>query len=134
MADPLLLLEERLAIAFAAVAGRPVDPVVRASDRADAQANGALALAKELGRPPRELAQAVVDAADLDGICREVELAGPGFINLTFDDAYLARRWPRWPRTRGWASPAPTTPERVVIDYSHPTSPRRCTSGTCARR
>jgi arginyl-tRNA synthetase len=42
-----------LSAAFAAVAGRPVDPVVRASDRADAQANGALALAKELGRPPR---------------------------------------------------------------------------------
>ena len=34
MADPLLQLEERLAAAFAAVAGRPVDPVVRASDRA----------------------------------------------------------------------------------------------------
>ena len=90
MADPLLQLAERLAAAFAAVAGRPVDPVVRASDRADAQANGALALAKELGRPPREVAQAVVDAADLDGICRDVEIAGPGFINLTFDDGFLA--------------------------------------------
>ena len=42
------------------VAGRPgVDPVVRPSDRADAQANGALALAKELGRNPREVAEAV---------------------------------------------------------------------------
>src|SRR6476659_9703488 len=91
MADPLLLLEERLAAAFAAVAGRPVDPVVRASDRADAQANGALALAKEMGRPPRELAQAVIEAADLSSICRNVELAGPGFINLTFDEGYLAR-------------------------------------------
>ena len=68
MADPLLQLEDRMAAAFATVAGRPVDPVVRASDRADAQANGALALAKELGRPPRELAQAVIDAADLDPV------------------------------------------------------------------
>ena len=105
MADPLLQLEERLAAAFAAVAGRPVDPVVRASDRADAQANGALALAKELGRPPRELAQAVIDAADLDGICRDVELAGPGFINLTFDDGYLARD-----RRRGGHRPATGAP------------------------
>src|SRR5215510_4947999 len=120
MADPLLLLEERLAIAFATAAGRPVDPVVRASDHADAQANGALALAKELGRPPREIAQAVIDAADLTAICRDVELAGAGFINLTFHEAFLARALaevaadPRLGRARS------VDPERVVVDYSHP--------------
>ena len=45
-----------------------VDPVVRPSDRADAQANGALALAKRLGRNPREVAADIVAAADLDGV------------------------------------------------------------------
>ncbi len=120
MADPLLLLEQRLAPAFEMVAGHPADPVVRASDRADAQANGALALAKELGQPAREVARAVVDAADLTGICREVELAGPGFINLTFDEAFLARTLadvaldPRLGVSRA------ADPERVVVDYSHP--------------
>ena len=73
MADPLQLLEERLAAAFATVAGRPVDPVVRASDRADAQANGALALAKELGRPPRELAQAVGGVTTILPLARDTE-------------------------------------------------------------
>ncbi len=120
MADPLLLLEERLATAFAAFAGRPVDPVVRASDRADAQANGALALAKELGSPPRALAQAVIDAADLGGICREVELAGPGFINLNFDDGYLARTIAGVAADPRLGLPRADDPERVVIDYSHP--------------
>jgi len=120
MADPLLQLEERLATAFAAVAGRPADPVVRASDRADAQANGALALAKELGRPPRELAQAVIDAADLEAICREVELAGPGFINLTFDEGYLARTVAEVATDPRLGLPEADEPERVVIDYSHP--------------
>ena len=120
MADPLLQLEERMAAAFATVAGRPVDPVVRASDRADAQANGALALAKELGRPPRELAQAVIDAADLDGICRDVELAGPGFINLTFDEGYLARTVATVATDARLGLAGADDPERVVIDYSHP--------------
>jgi hypothetical protein len=45
MADPLVTVSQRLVPAFAAVAGHPADPVVRPSDRADAQANRARALA-----------------------------------------------------------------------------------------
>ena len=83
------MLTDRLAEAFAVVAGESgVDPVVRPSDRADAQANGALALAKRLGRSPREVAADVVAAADLDGIAAP-EIAGPGFINLTVDASLL---------------------------------------------
>ncbi|MEY3092416.1 MAG: arginyl-tRNA synthetase, partial [Actinomycetota bacterium] len=65
VADPLVTLAARLAPAFEVVAGRTgVDPVVRPSDRADAQANGALAVAKEIGKSPREVADAVVAAAN----------------------------------------------------------------------
>ena len=86
------VLSERLAPAFAAVAGEPgVDPVVRPSDRADAQANGALALAKRLGRNPRDVASDVVAAADLDGVAT-AEIAGPGFINLTVDSRRCSAR------------------------------------------
>ncbi|MFN5605157.1 MAG: arginine--tRNA ligase, partial [Actinomycetes bacterium] len=64
MADPLLILAARLQVAFDAVAGRAgVDPVIRPSEHADAQSNGALALAKELGRSPRDVAQAVLEAS-----------------------------------------------------------------------
>ena len=45
------LLTDRLAPAFAMVAGGPVDPVVRRSARADFQSDAALALARRLGRP-----------------------------------------------------------------------------------
>ena len=89
MADPMVLLDDLLAPAFEKVAGRRVDPVVRPSDRADAQVNGALPLAKELGKNPREVAQAVVDAVDLTGVAT-VEIAGPGFINVTFEPEFLA--------------------------------------------
>lgn len=122
MADPLILVSGRLAAAFAAVAGRPgepVDPVVRPSEHADAQANGALALAKQLGRPPREVAAAVVAVADLDGMAT-AELAGPGFVNLTFEDGFLARLIGEMAAdSRLGVQPAPA-PERVVIDYSAP--------------
>src|SRR5262245_19530730 len=90
MADLLALLADRLAPAFAAVAGEHVvDPVVRPSDRADAQANGALPLAKRLGRSPRDVAADIVAAADLDGVAT-AQIAGPGFINLTVDATFLA--------------------------------------------
>ena len=59
MADPLVSVSQRFAAAFHAVAGEPCDPVVRPSERADAQVNGALALAKTLGKSPRDVAAQV---------------------------------------------------------------------------
>jgi arginyl-tRNA synthetase len=121
MADPLVIVAELLAPAFTSVAGTEdaVDPVVRPSDRADAQANGALALAKQLGRSPRDVAADVVAAADLTGKAA-VEVAGPGFINVTFDEAFLKQQLDVLEADDRlgvrWASP----PERVVVDYSAP--------------
>ena len=95
MADPLLTISATLRDAFATVTGLPadeIDPAVRPSDRADAQSNGALALAKRIGRNPRELAQAVVDTGVLAGACSAAEVAGPGFINLTFEAGFLAEQ------------------------------------------
>ena len=79
------VLADRLQAAFDAVSPG-ADPVLRPSDRADFQANGALPLGKELSRPPREVAEQVVAAADLEGVCSLVEVSGPGFINLRLSD------------------------------------------------
>jgi arginyl-tRNA synthetase len=112
---------ERIAAAVSAAlekAGLPeTDPLVMPSAQADYQANFAMALAKLLGKPPREVAQAVVDALDDDAIER-AEVAGPGFVNFTVTGAALA----------GWATealagspePEPRDPKTVVIDYSAP--------------
>jgi arginyl-tRNA synthetase len=121
MGDPFQILAERLQPAFDAVAGRAgVDPVVRPSDHADAQANGALALAKELGRPPREVAQAVLDAADLSDIASSVELAGPGFLNVTFDNDWIAALTAAVGADERLGVAPAMDPERVVVDYSAP--------------
>ncbi len=107
------LLAARLAVALEAVAGEPVDPVVRASQHADFQSGAALALARRLGRPPREIAAEVAARADLEGLA-EVAISGPGFLNLTVADEVLVSLLAEPD------SPPPVGPARVVIDYSGP--------------
>jgi arginyl-tRNA synthetase len=119
MADPLLTVSRVLASAFAEVAGHEVDPVVRASDRADAQANGALALAKQLGKNPREVAEAVIAVASFDGMAT-LEVAGPGFINITLSPDFVAAEVVRaGAGARLGVRPAETV-ETVIVDYSAP--------------
>ncbi len=47
-------------------------------------------LAKRIGGTPRDLAQAVVDSGALDGVASDLEVAGPGFVNVTFSAEFLA--------------------------------------------
>ncbi|MFF1698347.1 arginine--tRNA ligase [Streptomyces sp. NPDC058257] len=82
-------VHQRLADALSAAlpeAGS-ADPLLRRSDRADYQANGILALAKKAKANPRELATKVVDALPADdGMIKDVEVSGPGFLNVTVTD------------------------------------------------
>ena len=122
MADPSVVLSERFAGALASLDEtlRGADPVVRRSDRADYQVNGSMALAKRTGRPPRDLAQDLVDRVELADIAHPPEIAGPGFINVTLQDAFLARALAETAADpRLGVTPAATT-ETVVIDYSAP--------------
>jgi len=82
-------------------------------EHGDYQANGVMAAAKRAGRNPRELAAEVVDALDLGEIASNVEIAGPGFINITLRPEYLAGVDP------GMVAEA-ERPQRVVVDYSAP--------------
>src|SRR5215470_14683324 len=91
MANLEELLRQRMAAAFATVAGEPVDPVVRRSQHADFQSDGALALSKRLSSNPRAIAAQVVAAAQLDDVCDKVEISGPGFINLTVTNTALGQ-------------------------------------------
>jgi arginyl-tRNA synthetase len=113
-------LRERLAVAFGAVAGTAADPVVRRSQRADFQADGALALARQLGRPPRVIATEVVERAGLADLCSVVEIAGPGFINLTVADGVLGRLVATMAASDRLGVEVSAVRQRVVIDYSAP--------------
>ncbi|WP_067828470.1 arginine--tRNA ligase [Nocardia inohanensis] len=114
------LLRGRLARAFAEVGGGIADPVVQRSQRADFQANGALPLAKRLGVAPREVAERVLAVAELEGLIATAEVSGPGFINLTVDDAVLGRMIGAVNADARLGVPVAAEPETVVVDYSAP--------------
>jgi len=114
------LLTGRLAPAFETVAGVPVDPVVRRSQRADFQSDAALALARRLGRPPRSIAAEVLDRARLGDLCAAAEVSGPGFINLTVADPALGGLLSALAADPRLGVPPAAEPETVVVDYSGP--------------
>jgi arginyl-tRNA synthetase len=113
-------LNDRLSTAFAAVAGDRTDPVLRRSQRADFQADGALALAKKLGKAPRDIAQEVLRAADLEDLAETTEIAGPGFINLTLKAGVLGDAAAAMLADAGLGVVPSDRPDRVVVDYSGP--------------
>ena len=96
----------------------------------DFQANGALALAKPLGQPPRQIAAAIVDqlAADpaFGALCGLPQIAGPGFINLTLRPELLAAELrsrlddPRLGVASVAAEAAGDALAPVVVDFSSP--------------
>ena len=95
------------------------DPVIRRSERAHFQADVAMALAKKVGKPPRDVAKAIVDVLDVADIA-DVEIAGPGFINITLKPAVLAAALGEM-TTGGALGIVKASPgETVVVDYSSP--------------
>ncbi|MEG5502307.1 arginine--tRNA ligase [Enterobacter hormaechei] len=117
------LLSEKVSQALIA-AGAPADcePQVRQSAKVqfgDYQANGVMAVAKKLGMPPRQLAEQVLTHLDLTGIASKTEIAGPGFINIFLEPAFLASHVDAALKSDrlGVAQPEAQT---VVVDYSAP--------------
>jgi arginyl-tRNA synthetase len=94
------------------------DPVLRVSEHADYQANGVMALAKRLGRAPRDVAQDVVAALDLEGLA-DVSVAGPGFLNIVLTTPFLDERL-RTLHSDERLGVERVTTRRVVLDYSAP--------------
>jgi len=78
-------------LAFETMPAFEVEPPKQA-EHGDLATNLALALASQAKRPPRQVAQAVIDhLAAPAGLLRKVEIAGPGFINFFIADAYWYR-------------------------------------------
>ncbi|WP_276854280.1 arginine--tRNA ligase [Enterobacter oligotrophicus] len=117
------LLSEKVSQALIA-AGAPADcePQVRQSAKVqfgDYQANGVMAVAKKLGMPPRQLAEQVLTHLDLTGIASKTEIAGPGFINIFLEPAFLASHVDAALKSDRLGVTQPKA-QTVVIDYSAP--------------
>ncbi|GAA2795621.1 arginine--tRNA ligase [Streptomyces showdoensis] len=96
------------------------DPLLRRSDRADFQANGILALAKRLKGNPRELATQVVAAIPENDVLREIEVSGPGFLNITVTDEAIVRTLAARAADARLGVPFNPSAGTTVIDYAQP--------------
>ncbi|MBT2384410.1 arginine--tRNA ligase [Streptomyces sp. ISL-11] len=115
-------LHQRIADALSAAlpeAGT-ADPLLRRSDRADFQANGMLALAKKLKGNPRELAAKVVEGLPAGDLIQDVEVSGPGFLNITITDKAIVETLAARAADDRLGVPFAEHPGTTVIDYAQP--------------
>ncbi|MYV57208.1 arginine--tRNA ligase [Streptomyces sp. SID3212] len=115
-------VDQRIADALSAAlpeAGS-ADPLLRRSDRADFQANGILALAKKLKGNPRELAGQVVAALAANDVIKEIEVSGPGFLNITLTDRAITETLAARAADDRLGVPFAAHPGTTVIDYAQP--------------
>ncbi|MFJ8002139.1 arginine--tRNA ligase [Streptomyces sp. NPDC096310] len=115
-------VDQRIADALSAAlpeAGS-ADPLLRRSDRADYQANGILALAKKLKGNPRELATRVVSALTAPGLIEEIEVSGPGFLNITVADRAIIETLAARAADDRLGVPYAERTGTTVVDYAQP--------------
>ncbi|MFE6335112.1 arginine--tRNA ligase [Streptomyces sp. NPDC057798] len=115
-------VEQQLTAAIsAALPETSADPLLRRSDRADFQANGVLALAKQAKANPRELAAQVVGNIVTGDVIQDVEVSGPGFLNITITDKAITENLAARYADPDRLGVAPKqNPGVTVVDYAQP--------------
>jgi arginyl-tRNA synthetase len=80
-----------------------------------------MSLGKLLGKKnPRQCAEELVAALEVSDLCDKVEIAGPGFINLTLNDGYLSRLLSATLEDPRLGVATVASPDTVVVDYGGP--------------
>jgi arginyl-tRNA synthetase len=104
-----------------------MEPFVGTGDarHGDYQSNYAFRLGKALRTNPRAVAQQLVDALPTHPMLGSVEVAGPGFVNVTLDDAWLAADAVSRAASPTMGLDPLAEPQTVVIDYSSPNIAKR---------
>jgi arginyl-tRNA synthetase len=123
MADPQQVLAQRVHDAIVAAFGpdyRDADPLIRPSSFADFQSNVALPLGKRLGRPPREVAAELAARLDVADLSAEPAVSGPGFINFTLRDDWIAAEATAMLGDARLGLPPVAEPQTIVVEYSSP--------------
>ena len=117
-------LESRISLALVpagAPAGSPALVAAAAKvEFGDYQANGVMAAAKKLKTKPRDLAKKVIANLDLSDLAETVEVAGPGFINITLKADWLGEQLTAAAGDERLGVETADPARRVVIDYSSP--------------
>ena len=96
---------------------------VKPSDRpdlSDFQCNGALALAKSLHKNPREIAQVIAAELEKDADIAAVSIDGPGFINISLDNKFIARTIDAMAADSRLGCVQTAHPKKIVMDFGGP--------------
>ncbi len=96
------------------------DPLIRPSGFADYQSNVAMSLSRQLGRAPRDIASPVAARLAGDEAVASAEVSGPGFINITLSDEWIARRSSAQLADPHLGVAVADPAQRIVVDYSGP--------------
>jgi arginyl-tRNA synthetase len=120
------------AIGRAAPETAHADPLVKpAQDErfGDYQINAAMGLGKRLGKPPRQVAQMIVDKLDAAKMVHPPQVAGPGFINLRLRDDFLAASLEAIQTDPRLGIPNAQTPLKVALDFAGPNMAKEMHAG-----
>lgn len=96
---------------------------VKVSDRpdlSDFQCNGALALAKQERKNPREIASLIAAELEKDSDLAKISVDGPGFINMTVADAFIGKVMDQAAADSRFGVEKVENPHTVVLDYGGP--------------
>jgi len=124
MKSVIELISERISLAIDKATGLKASAaiVTTATDAkfGDYQSNGAFAVAKQLKTNPRQLAEQVVAALQIDDICLPPEIAGAGFINLRLKPQFVIKNLLDIASDKNLGIEKAQKPQTVVVDFSGP--------------
>jgi len=86
----------------------------------DYQTNAAMALAKNLIMPPRELAAEIIKLLEVEDLCETPEIAGPGFINFRVKENTIVSRINEIRKCSRLGVENTNSPKKILIDFSSP--------------
>lgn len=96
---------------------------VKISDRpdlSDFQCNGALALAKQEKKNPRQIGEMIAEKLSGDADFAKVSVDGPGFLNLTLSDALISSAMDEMAKDERFGCAKVDKPKTIVLDYGGP--------------
>ncbi len=91
----------------------------------DYQCNDALKFAKKAKANPREVGAKVAEALKGNDVFEKVEIAGPGFLNLTVSGGWLDSQLSTLDSKPSCGIPQKGTGKKIVIDYSSPNAAKQ---------
>ncbi|GBF79132.1 arginine--tRNA ligase [Aphanothece sacrum] len=100
-----------------------IDPQVwpaRDPKNGDYQVNIALSLAKQLGQPPRAIAQTIIDNLPLNNMIETPTIGGPGFINIKIQATYLETQLKTWQNDLRLGVEKSAKIQKIIVDFSSP--------------